>query len=404
MYSAAKFKKMFHDLLDQPRREIEALRAQCAAQQSKCASQEERIDKLEALRAKFAAQETRLDKLEAMQPKCGLPAANILLSLPPTRLSKLEQFELEEREERLKKKELMKKELLKKQKEDELLQLKYKKQQEEDTLLRRILKMFTSKNTAGFPCGYLCEDNQGHNQVVNSSFSLQGGGCGTYVLTLELLKYIKTENKPVLKQKYDALFDTYVWIKKYVMNDNLTPLIAFALELNIDDLIATDLTTHQFRCSTHVELLTRIKQKKIKSKEFYAVNTDEFCKDFEIHNFNVNICLSQLNEWTIFNYWVYSKYLKCQEIIGHLLSLTDKTCPNHIVYRDAITQGRLTTVDGNILGLYWNYVYSQIGRMCVQDTRHTRYDIMNDIKPIHFEPLLALSKIIIDMIDFLQKE
>ena len=100
---------MFHDLLDQPRRELEALRVKCDAQQSKCASQEERIDKLEALRAKFAAQETRLDKLEAMQPKCGLPAANILLSLPPTRLSKLEQFELEEREERLKKKELMKK-------------------------------------------------------------------------------------------------------------------------------------------------------------------------------------------------------------------------------------------------------------------------------------------------------
>lgn len=57
-YSAAKFKKMFHDLLDQPRRETEALRVQCAAQET-------RIKQLESLVVQCAAQETRLEKLEA---------------------------------------------------------------------------------------------------------------------------------------------------------------------------------------------------------------------------------------------------------------------------------------------------------------------------------------------------
>ena len=65
MYSAAKLKKMFHDLLDQPRREIEALRAQCAAQ-------EKRLEKVEALQStKCVEQERRIEKISTLQSKCA---------------------------------------------------------------------------------------------------------------------------------------------------------------------------------------------------------------------------------------------------------------------------------------------------------------------------------------------
>ena len=49
MYSAAKLKKMFHDLLDQPRRETEALRAQCAAQETRIKQLESVVDMLKLI-------------------------------------------------------------------------------------------------------------------------------------------------------------------------------------------------------------------------------------------------------------------------------------------------------------------------------------------------------------------
>ena len=69
---------MFHDLLDQPRRETEALRAQCAAQ-------EERIDSLTKTvaqdRIAFAAQLERISKLESMVVKCAIDSRTSIIAL-----------------------------------------------------------------------------------------------------------------------------------------------------------------------------------------------------------------------------------------------------------------------------------------------------------------------------------
>jgi hypothetical protein len=55
---------MFTDLLDQPRRELEALRAQCSALQLECAEQKGRVQELET---RMEKQKKRSDKLEAEQ-------------------------------------------------------------------------------------------------------------------------------------------------------------------------------------------------------------------------------------------------------------------------------------------------------------------------------------------------
>lgn len=65
---------MFTDLLDQPRKELEALRAQCAAQ-------EKRLEKLESLVVKCAEQEERLEKLESMVVPCARNSRTSIISM-----------------------------------------------------------------------------------------------------------------------------------------------------------------------------------------------------------------------------------------------------------------------------------------------------------------------------------
>jgi hypothetical protein len=65
---------MFTDLLDQPRRELEALRAQCASQEARISKLESMLVKCatqKALRTQCAEQEARIAKLESMMLKCA---------------------------------------------------------------------------------------------------------------------------------------------------------------------------------------------------------------------------------------------------------------------------------------------------------------------------------------------
>jgi hypothetical protein len=65
---------MFNDLLDQPRRELEALKARCDAQGARISKFESMLAKCatqEALRAQCAEQEARIAKLESMLVKCA---------------------------------------------------------------------------------------------------------------------------------------------------------------------------------------------------------------------------------------------------------------------------------------------------------------------------------------------
>jgi len=65
---------MFTDLLEQPRRELEALRAQCASQEARISKLESMLVKCatqKALRTQCAEQEVRIAKLESMMLKCA---------------------------------------------------------------------------------------------------------------------------------------------------------------------------------------------------------------------------------------------------------------------------------------------------------------------------------------------
>ena len=346
--------------------------------------------------------------------------------------SKLEQFELEEQAKKIELDLQIKKELLKKQKEDELLKLKLQKQQEEEARLHRILKMFSSKNTTVFNCGYIYRSTCGMNNIRNSTHEFRGMGSKQYVLTIELLKNIKSENKEVIKQKYNTLTDNYIWIKKYVMNEGF---VSFVLEMNIDDMITTDLKTieneekslfehfHGNYCFCHrvtenirhkkqkVSLLTRIKNKTLKTKEYYIVNNDEFCKDYEINDMKLNIPQSAEQQWSIqwsiLNYWVKSKQAKFDELIINIHNIVGNiygSGPNWYRHDYFNQNGSSDCGCGDVLQLYNNYVIRQTQRGHVTEHFHEHSDIVNDYIPEYFEPLMSFSKIIIDMIDFIQNE
>lgn len=344
--------------------------------------------------------------------------------------SKLEQFELEEK---TKKKELdiqIKKELLKKQKEDELLQLKLKKQKEDDLRLQRILKMFSSKNTVGFPYGIIVANHQGMNQVQNSYYEFKGMGCDIYILTLEILKKIKSENKEVLTQKYNMLTDNYIWIKKFIMNEGLNPLISFVLdEMNINDMIMDDLKTIEEDEKTinmgapalqhriqhrkkRVCLLSIIKKKQLRTKEFYIVNNDEFCKDFEINDFKLNISQAEASDyypnerqWTILKYWVRTKQSKLYELIQNIQNIhNEQGVGLNWKVIEYYADGQRRVAADHVLQLYCNYINSKTQRTHVTEHFQNSSDIVNDYIPEYFEPLMSLSKIIIDMIDFIHNE
>jgi hypothetical protein len=339
-------------------------------------------------------------------------------------LSKLEKFELEEQ---IKQKELdiqIKKELVKKQQKDELLKLKLQKQQEEEALLHRMLKIFSSRNTAVFNCGYISEFHNGIN-CIDTTYSFTCIGSKQYVLTIELLKHIKSENKEVLKQKYDRLIENYMWIKKFVMNEGL---IAFVFEdFTIDSMIERELfkieelkiqedtytQNHLGRFARSIlvrqqkiEKLTRIKAKSsLKTKEYYIANHDEFFKDFEMNDMKLNISLNDEN-WTILDYWVKEKQLKFNELIKNINEIKNPEGygNTNFICREYYNGGCLNTITGTVFQLYPNYVMSKTHRSRVTEPSQGKYDIVNDYIPEYFEPLLSLSKIIIDMIYFIQNE
>ena len=363
------------------------------------------------------------------------------------RRSKLEEFEQEEKRKKQEREERLKQELLKKQKEDRMKQEILKKKREEEIMLERILKMFTSQNEATFNGGFIKHYSNGMNNIRNSSYEYAGIIVNRkYVLTLQLLKDIKYENKDILTKKYDTLLTVYKWIKNYVYGEKLSPLIEFVFSEiipNLDEMLTSASSKllsvqHELRDHYHgtsgcycrslhytiqclqnkVSILNKIKSIKIQTKEFYIVNNDEFCKDFEIDlklNINPQWVEDEMISWSIIYVWVVNKYKKFNELIDSLLKILKKdglnvdtptSCPNYLRYEYNTQSGSNSVACGNILELYKSFVSYKTGRSHIcggQEVDHLQFtDIISDYIQEYYEPLMQLSKLLFEIIDYIQ--
>ena len=216
-------------------------------------------------------------------------------------MSKLEKFELEQKIKKQEMENKIKKELLEKQKRDNEEFLKKQKEKEQETELVRILEMFNAQNTALFNYGDFSVFNGGMNQYRSTTYTYTDCGKKKYIFTIDMLKSIKNENREILSKKYEELTNNYIWIKKYVIGEETNPLIEFVFDNfvpEIDNLLEKELQKLEkykielsklksqyyhneqtessiekqiFKLEKKLKLITKIKNKQLKSKEYYIV-------------------------------------------------------------------------------------------------------------------------------------
>lgn len=360
------------------------------------------------------------------------------LSKKLSNISKLEKFELEQKIKKQEMEDKIKKELLEKQKRDNEEFLRKQKEKEKDIQLKRILEMFNAQNTALFNYGYIYVQHNGMNQFRNDGYEYRKIGEKKYIFTIEMLKLILNENREILSKKYDKITNDYIWVKKYVFGEGLNPLIEFVFDnfvSEIDNLIEKEsqiivnntkeikeilsrrsgytsycdnadyLTKQNYKLEKKLNLITKIKNKQLKSKEYYIVNNDEFRRDFEINDFRVNI-LAFGWDWNILNYWITMKKQHFDNLIENIFCIFDKTVDNSnmISYIHYFQYGGQSNCYHHLLEMYKFNIENSTQRNPVIESNHDRKDIIKDYEPIFFEPLINLTKNIIELIDFLQEE
>ena len=309
--------------------------------------------------------------------------------------------------------------------------------------------MLNSQNNSLFNYGYTMEYNSSMNQFVNVTYRYEELGRKKYIITIEMLRSIKNENKEILEQKYNKIVDDYIWIKKYVNSEASNPLIEFVFDKfipEIDKLLEKDLklieenkkwlqefvgakTSHMMNningikniinnLLNKVNLITKIKNN-LKSKEYYIVNYEEFCKDFEINNFSVNfsIHMSQTGEnWNIFNYWIENKHIKFNNLINNIFNIfnfNSHSLNKKYVYNSSDNnsneldnlRNNMKNMNGeNLIVIYKNVIESKTHRNYRSAQYHNSSDIISDYIPEYFYPLMELTKNIIELIEFLKDE
>jgi hypothetical protein len=364
-------------------------------------------------------------------------------------MSRLEIFENEQKLKKEESKNKIKRELIEKRKRDEEILKKKQKEQQQTIKFNRILNMLNSQNNSLFNYGYTMEYNSSMNQFVNVTYRYEELGRKKYIITIEMLRSIKNENKEILEQKYNKIVDDYIWIKKYVNSEASNPLIEFVFDKfipEIDKLLEKDLklieenkkwlqefvgakTSHMMNningikniinnLLNKVNLITKIKNN-LKSKEYYIVNYEEFCKDFEINNFSVNfsIHMSQTGEnWNIFNYWIENKHIKFNNLINNIFNIfnfNSHSLNKKYVYNSSDNnsneldnlRNNIKNMNGeNLIVIYKNVIESKTHRNYRSEQYHNRSDIISDYIPEYFYPLMELTKNIIELIEFLKDE
>lgn len=349
-------------------------------------------------------------------------------------MSKLEKFELEQKNKKKELEDKIKKELIEKQKRDYNETIKKQQEKEQENKLYRFLEMINSQNTELFNYGNFSVLNAGWNQDSWKNYSYTECGKKKYIFTIEKLKLIKNENKDILLKNIDNITNDYIWIKKYVICKGSNPLIEFVFDEfipTIDDIIdketqiiknkTVDITNAQ-RCSPavdysrsvlqkdasqqNIELITRIKNKKLQSKEYYIVNYKEFIKDFEIIE-SVNV--SRLNfKLNLLNYWIEYKQQKFNSLIENILSIINKNNDsiNYISYTESTSGchgewGTNNTINLHILDMYKKVIQYYVQPQIV-NRQNSFDDIISDYKPEYFQPILNLTENIIELTEFLQ--
>jgi hypothetical protein len=348
-------------------------------------------------------------------------------------MSKLEKFELEQKMKKQEIENKIKKELLEKQKRDNEEFLKKQKEKEQEIELNRILEMFNAQNTALFNYGYVKQYNFGMNQFRNTHYEYCKIGEKKYIFSLDMLKLIKNENKDNLSKKCEELTNNYIWIKKYVIAEETNPLIEFVFDnfvSEIDILLEKELQNLEINkiefnkiefipghCNVtslkrqinmlekKVKLITKIKNKQLKSKEYYIVNYDEFCKDFEITEFlKINISIYGY-DWNILYDWITIKKQYFNNLIKNIFNIFDKSVNtlNNISYSYSNQNGNRCDYHHHLLEMY-RFNIEHCTQPSPEVNENSRSDLIKDYEPIFFEPLMNLTKNIIELIDFLHEE
>jgi hypothetical protein len=251
-----------------------------------------------------------------------------------------------------------------------------------------------------------------------------------------MLKLIKNENKEILSNKYDKITNDYIWVKKYVFEEDSKPLIEFVFDdfvPEINNLLEKELQNIENykielnkieyhpgcqpnlynenrikiqinKLKDKVNLITKIKNKDIKTKEYYIVNYEEFCKDFEINNFNVNISISNWN-WNILNYWITTKKQKFNNLIENIFNIFDKRIDtlHNISYNYNDQGGNRCYYHHHLLEMY-RFNIEHCTQPSTEVNENSRSDLIKDYEPIFFEPLMNLTKTIIELIEFFYEE
>ena len=159
-----------------------------------------------------------------------------------------------------------------------------------------------------------------------------------------------------------------------------------------------------------------LKPKNTKECENYSIcfkeinKDDEFCKDFEITEFlGINISIYGY-DWNILYDWITMKKQKFNNLIENIFNIFDKCIDkiNYITYNHRESTGNGGSSSNNssnihIISMY-NLVIQSYTQPSHEGNENSRSDLIKDYEPIFFEPLMNLTKTIIELIEFFYEE
>lgn len=365
-------------------------------------------------------------------------------------MSKLEKFEYEQKLIKLELLQRLEQERLDKDKRLKEIQLKKLQEEQENIKLNRILTMFNSQNITIFSYGNFSSDNHGMNGIPHLRFSFNKRGEHKYKFSLEFLKTLKNLNKEILSEKYKKILNDYIWIKKYVFGEETNPFVEFVFDKfipNMDNYLEKYLkiiekddkiirksekiydngiwngfnANDNIYLQSKVKLINKINKRELKSKEYYITNYEDFCKDFSIPQ--EKNCKSYIErykilngkEFNIYQYWVKTKQKIFNSLINNIKENYMHKIRRTIYFKDDLNMVSCeTTHTGNntyknneevhILDMYNRVVQASTQINYINEQFQQPTHLESDYKAKYFEPLMNLTKNIIELIDFLQEE
>jgi regulator of sigma D len=281
------------------------------------------------------------------------------------------------------------------------------------------------------------------NQFENTTYELISKGQQKYQFTTDMIKYIKNVSKTTLTEKYNKLMSAYLFVNKYIIGEGSNPFIEFVFDEIVENNIYLEgelkhmeeiqkQINHclEFRNKGHfgivydnmatlennkkellkkIDIINEIKIMTLKTKEYYIVNYEDFCKDFNIKEINYNV----LNkDWNILHHWVKTKQRIFNVLIQNIFDIYNKELDkDNFVKIENVEIGFCshykTSPTIHLLDGYKNYV--ELSTQCNRTSKERgigidHADLSTDYTLTYFEPLIDLTKNIIELIDFIQEK